>query len=284
MMKRLSDVNIETLETYEYQLDINIRKKNRLNGRFYEADWIPIREPPIILMTMNKETAEHKASWYLMLNSHKHILHTFGFVGNNEQLSMLLQERAIRGNLQKLLQDKCFQPSTKVLITIFFQVLDAIIYIGTQGIIVDNLCCSNVLVFRMNSTKSSENLVKLTNFSMARKKDSSYVDNRPTTIPIRYCAPEILNSIDQSNYSEAFDVYSFGVLLWEACSHGKIPYGSNTSDSNVRQRRLDGEELLQPNECNNQIWSIIQCCLYRTPEIRDTMENIQSKFLKIDLE
>ncbi|CAF4883677.1 unnamed protein product, partial [Rotaria sp. Silwood2] len=74
---------------------------------------------------------------------------------------------------------------------------------------------------------------------MARKKDSSYVDNRPTTIPVRYCAPEILNSTDQSNYTEASDVYSFGVLLLEACSNGKIPYGSNTSDNDVRQRRLN---------------------------------------------
>ncbi|CAF4801164.1 unnamed protein product, partial [Rotaria sp. Silwood2] len=59
----------------------------------------------------------------------------------------------------------------------------------------------------------SKNLVKLTNFSMACKANSSYADNTQTAIPVRYYAPEILKSRDQSNYSEAFDVYSFDVLM-----------------------------------------------------------------------
>jgi len=58
----------------------------------------------------------------------------------------------------------------------------------------------------MNSTNLSENLVWLINFSMACEKDSSKADNRQVAISIRYCAPEILNSADQSNYSEAFDI------------------------------------------------------------------------------
>ncbi|CAF4423127.1 unnamed protein product, partial [Rotaria sp. Silwood2] len=243
-----------SLQTYEYQLNVNVIKKNSLNGlhgRFYEADWIPKREPPIILMIMNKETSEREASWYLMLNSHSHIIHTYGFVENNDQLPKLLQERAIHGNLQILLQRKRFQPLNKVLITIFLQILDAMIYITSQGIVHGNLCCSNVLVFRMNPTNSSENLVKLTDF-------------------IRYCAPEILKSIDQSNYSEASDVYSLGVLMWEVCSHGKVPYGSDTSNDDIRQRRLNAEQLLQPNDCHTRIWIIIEHCLLRTPEIRDT--------------
>jgi hypothetical protein len=55
----------------------------------------------------------------------------------------------------------------------------------------------------MNLTNLSDNLVKLTNFSMARVKDSSNADNRQAAISIRYCAPAILKSTDQSNYSQA---------------------------------------------------------------------------------
>ncbi|CAF3453829.1 unnamed protein product, partial [Rotaria sp. Silwood2] len=97
-----------SLETYEYQLNVYVRKKNPLNGhygKFYEADWIPKREPPIILMIMNKETAEREASLYLMLNSHPHIIYTFGYAGNDDRLPMLLQERATHGNLQILLEN-----------------------------------------------------------------------------------------------------------------------------------------------------------------------------------
>ncbi|CAF4732656.1 unnamed protein product [Rotaria sp. Silwood2] len=99
----------------------------------------------------------------------------------------------------------------------------------------------------MNLIKPSKNLVKLTNFSMTCKKNPSYVDNKQTAISVRYCAPEILKSTDLSNYSEASDVYSFGVLMWEACSQGKVPYGPDTSDDDIRQRRLNDEQLLRPN-------------------------------------
>ncbi|CAF1443883.1 unnamed protein product [Rotaria sp. Silwood1] len=229
--RQIWNINKLSIEIYEYQLNINVRKKNPLNGhygKFYEADWIPKRELPIILMILNKETAQHDASFYLTLNSHPHIIHTFGFVGNNDRLPMVLQECATYGNLQILLQSKRFQPSTKVLITILLQILNAMIYISSKDIVL-----------------------------------------------IRYCASEILKSTDKSNYSEASDVYSFGVLMWETCSQGKVPYEFDTSDNDIRQRRLNDEQLLRPNSSHDQIWPIIESCLYRTPEMRDTLQQIQ---------
>ncbi|CAF4581426.1 unnamed protein product [Rotaria sp. Silwood1] len=217
MKKRLSNFIPESIEIYEYQLNINVRKENPFNGhygKFYEADWIPKREPPIILMILNKETAQHDASFYLTLNAHPHIIHTFGFVGNNDRLPMLLQERATHGNLQILLQSKRFKPSTNVLITILLQIRNAMIYISSKDIVL-----------------------------------------------IRYCASEILKSTDKSNYSEASDVYSFGVLMWETCSQGKVPYEFDTSDNDIRQRRLNDEQLLRPNSSHDQIWPIIESCL-----------------------
>jgi serine/threonine protein kinase len=95
----------------------------------------------------------------------------------------------------------------------------------------------------MNSTNLSGNLIKLTNFSMTRAKDSLNADSRQTAISMRYCAPEILQSTDQSNYSEASDVYSFDVLIWEACSQGIVSYGSYISDNDIRQRRINDEKL-----------------------------------------
>jgi serine/threonine protein kinase len=228
---------------------------------------------------MNGETAERECSWYLKFNSHPHIIHTFGFVGNNDRLPMLLQERATQGNLQTLLQGKRFQPSVDDLIEIFLQILDAMIYLAGQGIVHGDLRCANVLVM-----SSSNILVKLTNFASAGTEDSPFIDTRQTSISVRYCAPAILKSIDQTNYSTASDVYSFGVLMWEACSQGKVPYGSRTNDDDIRRRRLNNEKLPQPNGCNDQIWTIIERCLYHTPEMRDTMEEIQTNILQIDRE
>ncbi len=172
---------------------MNIKKKDLLNshhGRFYKADWIPTKEPPIVLMILKNATAEREVSWYLTFNSHPYIVHTFGLVGNNDQLPMLLQEYAPHGNLQTLLQSGRLKPSSNILIEIFLQICDAMIYITKQGAIHGDLCCSNVLVFKMSPLNPSENLIKLTHFSTTCIKDSPYIDNRQTGISMRYCAPE----------------------------------------------------------------------------------------------
>jgi hypothetical protein len=67
---------------------------------------------------------------------------------------------------------------------------------------------------------------------MTRAKDSPNADNRQTAISVRY-----------SEYSEAFDVYSFDVLIWQAFSQGKVSYESYISDNDIRQRKVNDEKL-----------------------------------------
>jgi serine/threonine protein kinase len=257
-------------------MDVNIKIGKQLCGSFgktcYEAQWIPNKEPPIILLIMNEETARHEVPFYLQLNSHAHIVHTFGLVKNDPQLTTLVQERAPHGDLQALLQSHRFEPTENVLVNIFLQIIDAMIYLTKQNIVHGDLCCRNILVFQMNSSKLEENVVKLTNFNSARFNDPSFIDNRQRSIPVRYCAPEILRNCDQSNYSELSDIYSMGVLMWQACSKGNIPYGSNMNDNDIRQCKLNGEKLSQPNGCDLQIWSVIHDCWYMEPELRYQFE------------
>ena len=45
---------------------------------------------------------------------------------------------------------------------------------------------------------------------------------KSTVGPVRWMAPEALM---ERRYSTATDAYSFGILLWEISSDGKLPYG-----------------------------------------------------------
>jgi serine/threonine protein kinase len=260
-------------------MNVDIQIGNQLYGKFgkkfHEAKWISKENSSIILLLMDEQIARKEVPFYLKFNSHSHIVRTFGLVKNNFQTTVLVQERALHGNLQLLLQNNQLQPSGSVLIKIFLQIIDAMIYMIDKMVIYGDLRCENVLVFQMNPLKPEENLVKLTNFNLARHIDPSLLDKRQTMIPIRYCAPEILQNIDQSNYSELSDVYSMGVLMWEACSKGEIPYGSDRSDDDVRQCRLNNERLSKPDECDNQIWAVIQYCLYTQPELRYKFREMQ---------
>ncbi|CAF2538502.1 unnamed protein product [Rotaria sp. Silwood2] len=285
MKQRFSNVRLGSIETYEYELNVNVKQGRALNGnngKFYEADWIPKKGSPIILIVMDEETAEREISFYLKFNSHPHIIHTFGLVKNDLQLTMLLQERAPHGDLQAVLQNGMFQPSEKVLVTIFLQIIDAMIHIVSQGIVHGDLRCMNVLVFQMNSSDSTRNVVKLTNFSMACEKDESVSNKRVSEILMQYYAPEIRRSKDQSKYNELSDVYSMGVLMWQACSKGAIPCGRHTSDEGIHRRKSNDKVLSKPKECDSRLWSIIEGCHYNEPSLRFNFEQLKIQLLKID--
>ncbi|CAF3698268.1 unnamed protein product [Rotaria sordida] len=285
MKKRFFNVRRDSIETSQYELNVNVKQRRPLNGnngKFYEADWIPKKDPPIILIVMDEEIAEQEALFYMKFNSHPHIVHTFGFVKNDLKLTMLLQERALYGDLQTLLQNEKFQPSGEVLVAIFLQIIDAMIYITSQGIVHGDLRCINVLVFEMNSSDSRRNLVKLTNFRMSCEKDQSVSIKRVPQNLIQYCAPEIHRNQDRSNYSELSDVYSMGVLMWQACSKGAIPNGSHTSDDDIQQRKSNEDELSKPKECDSRLWSVIKYCWYNEPSLRLSFEQLKIQLLKID--
>ena len=95
---------------------------------------------------------------------------------------------------------------------------------------------------------------------------------------------EVLRSAGQSNYSELSDVYSMGVLMWQTCSNGQIPYSSSVLDSEVRQRRLSPEKLIKPWLCDNQIWSIMQDCWHEEPVLRYNFNELKIRLSNVDVE
>lgn len=244
-------------------------------GRTYGAEWISKRERPIALVMIEYDITEYDARVYIEFDIHPYIVYTFGFVGNRQELTLVLQERAPYNNLQTLLHTRELQPSSAVLVAIFLQIVGAMAYVASQGIVHGDLRCGNILVFQMNPSKPTENLVKLANFSLAHRNDASFVDGRQLLTPVRYCALEILRSVGRSNYSELSDVYSMGVLMWEACSQGKLPYETSTTNPQLRRRKLNGEKLPRPTNCNDQMWSIMEECWLNEPTIRYNFEEMR---------
>ena len=243
----------------------------------HEAQWISGNKGPIILIEKNEEPSEHELSFYTKFKNHRHVVHTYGFVDNDHRSTMILQERAPLGNLKVLIESGQFQPSAQVLVVIFLQIITTMIDIVAEGLVHGDLRCENILVFEMHPSDPDRNLVKLSNFILAHKNDPSHSDERRLPIPVRYCALEILRSAGRSNYSEYSDVYSMGVLMWQAYSKGKLPYQSSTTNSEVRQRKLKGEKPLRPYMCHEQIWSIIEECLLNELSIRLEFAVLKSK-------
>jgi len=277
---------------YKLDEDIKIKTTKPLfissSKAIYEVEWINRQGPPIVLIQINEAAGIREASFYLHLSCDPHIVRTFGLVESGPDSVMLLQEHAPAGDLFELLREHGFRPPEMVLIQIFIQISDAMICLADNGIVHGDLACRNVLVFQSHAIEVENNLVKLTDFGLTRDNGLSSAAGNNTasstmpTIPIRYAAPEILQTMNEENYSEKSDVYSMGVLMWEACSRGTLPYASVENDNEVRNRKLQNEKLPQPL-CSSRLWHIIKECWRQLPENRPNFRYLKQSLSMLRL-
>ncbi|CAF1259878.1 unnamed protein product [Didymodactylos carnosus] len=266
-------------KNYQYTLDIDVKKKSgrplfqTFGKSIYHAQWLPNNDnrPEIILLKVDGAHAKKEASFYVDLSRHPHIVRTYGLVrerndgGDNDDTNsiMLLQEYAHMGSLYDLLQERKKVPDEKILIEIFLQIIDAMIFLAFNNVVHGDLACRNVLIFRFDETSSRNIIVKVTDFGLSRhsKLYSVTPGASKTTlniIPTRYAAPEILGiNITPDDFTEKSDVYSMGILMWEAYSRGTIPWSKIENDNEVIRRVTNGELLPKPSNCSELYWLII---------------------------
>ena len=79
-------------------------------------------------------------------------------------------------------------------------------------------------------------------------------------------APEALT---KAKFSTASDVWSYGVVLWEIYSLGKIPW-DRLSPIEIRDLLLRGERLGRPDRCPLDMYEAMLDCWEPTPQDRPT--------------
>jgi len=269
---------------YKFELNVDIRKRDRIMQTFgktlYNAEWIPEkRGPPIVLLQIDGARAMREAKFYVEL-IHPNIVRTYGLVKTPQEIVILVQERAA-GDLHQYLLDAPCQPSEAVLCKMFVQIASAMCYLAYRNIVHGDLACRNVLVFKYHETDVKQNLVKLADFGLSRYSSLySTVSSTASTniIPIRYAAPEVLKN---NRPDEKSDIFSMGVLMWEAYEKGRIPWSQIHDDNEVRKRVIRGEKLTKPRTRPSDVmWRLIEQCWmlekHNRPSFTDLQEKLQT--------
>ena len=271
-----------------YELDVDIRQGELLVGgstkKIYRSAWLKGAGDPIVLLEIKGDAARQEAMLCLTLD-HPHIVHTYGLVKpaastQAHDTLLLLQEYAADGDLGSMLERRIFIPSESVLNEIFIQIASAMTYLSQNQIVHGDLACRNVLVFQSHPDDPKKNCVKLIDFGLTRN-DLNLFRTAPM-IPVRYAATEILRSQGRSGYSERSDVYSFAVLMWEACSGlVEIPFVHINDNDEVSRRKISGEKLARPNKCSDQLWTLMLQCWSDAPGSRPTFQEISNRLKQI---
>ncbi|XP_056282821.1 tyrosine-protein kinase Lck [Pseudoliparis swirei] len=152
------------------------------------------------------------------------------------------------------------------LINMAAQVADGMAFIEERNYIHRDLRAANILV-------SYELICKIADFGLARLiEDNEYTAREGAKFPIKWTAPEAIN---YGTFSIKSDVWSFGILLTEIVTYGRIPY-PGMSNPEVIQNLERGYRMPKPENCSEGLHNIMGQCWKENPEDRPTFEYLRS--------
>ncbi|XP_074957009.1 tyrosine-protein kinase Fes/Fps isoform X3 [Phalacrocorax aristotelis] len=145
-------------------------------------------------------------------------------------------------------------------------------YLESKHCIHRDLAARNCLV-------TEKNTLKISDFGMSRQEeDGVYASTAGMKqIPVKWTAPEALN---YGRYSSESDVWSFGILLWEAFSLGAVPY-TNLSNQQTREAVEQGVRLDPPEQCPEEVYRLMQRCWEYDPRKRPSFSTIHQDLIAI---
>uniref|UniRef100_A0AAQ5ZWR4 non-specific protein-tyrosine kinase n=1 Tax=Amphiprion ocellaris TaxID=80972 RepID=A0AAQ5ZWR4_AMPOC len=146
------------------------------------------------------------------------------------------------------------------------QVAAGMAYIERMNYIHRDLRSANILV--------GDNLVcKIADFGLARLiEDNEYTARQGAKFPIKWTAPE---AALYGKFTIKSDVWSFGILLTELVTKGRVPYpGMNNRE--VLEQVERGYRMPCPQDCPSSLHELMLQCWKKDAEERPTFEYLQA--------
>uniref|UniRef100_A0A8D0Q976 Tyrosine-protein kinase n=1 Tax=Sus scrofa TaxID=9823 RepID=A0A8D0Q976_PIG len=143
----------------------------------------------------------------------------------------------------------------------------------------ESKCCIHRDLAARNCLVTEKNVLKISDFGMSREEaDGVYAASGGLRqVPVKWTAPEALN---YGRYSSESDVWSFGILLWEAFSLGASPYPS-LSNQQTREFVEKGGRLPCPELCPDAVFRLMEQCWAYEPGQRPNFSTIYQELQSI---
>ncbi|NWH59111.1 TXK kinase, partial [Geococcyx californianus] len=199
----------------------------------------------------------------MMKLSHPKLVQLYGVCTHHKPL-YVVSEFMENGCLLNYLQQRQGKLSRDMLLSMCQDVCEGMEYLERNCFIHRDLAARNCLV-------NAEHIVKVSDFGMARYViDDEYISSSGAKFPVKWSAPEVFHF---NKYSSKSDVWSFGVLMWEVFTEGKMPFESK-SNSEVIREISQGNRLYRPHLASHTVYKVMYSCWHEKPGGRPTFAEL----------
>jgi len=193
---------------------------------------------------------------------HENLVRLLGLVieeKNGRNKIFLVTEYMSKGSLLEYLRSRGRQYVTKKdQIGFAYDTCCGMAYLESKHVVHRDLAARNVLL-------SEEGQAKVADFGLA-SPDGAAIDSGK--LPIKWTAPEALR---HSQFSNKSDMWSFGVLLWEIYSFGRVPYPRIPLGEVVKHVEK-GYQMESPEGCPPPVYTIMKEAWELDPTSRPTFK------------
>ncbi|KAI9559363.1 hypothetical protein GHT06_016152 [Daphnia sinensis] len=159
--------------------------------------------------------------------------------------------------------------STADLISWSFQIARGMDYLASRKVLHGDLAARNVLL-------ADGGVAKVADFGMSRNMyyEGNYQKESQGLMPVKWMAIE---SLTDRRFSTQSDVWSYGVLLWEIFTLGKVPYPGMEANHELIQQLEKGYRMEKPQFAPNYFGEIMAGCWKSDPQERPSFSHIEQQ-------